>query len=149
MSDPSMDQPSTVGSSGEQAVPPSAVDERLRALLPDKKIKGWEDVSKLVEFFSIYNGHDWLFRGVTDCDDKLIPSIGPHDRKKKKGSGGVWRPIPYSRTDEEAILQMFKDQSSPYLVFTPNPEIEWLALAQHHGMPTRLLDWTEGLLVAT
>jgi len=117
--------------------------------LPDQ-ISEWADLSVLIEHFSFFASYDWLFRGVADASHTLRPKIGRKEARKLKRQPGSEKPIrvAYRHEDERAILSMFKQQARAYLDYQPTEELEWLAVAQHFGLPTRLLDWTNGLFVA-
>lgn len=115
------------------------------------RISSWSDLADLVEHFSYFNGPDWLFRGVTEAKHGLVPKIGREKTRKLKpvsGSNTDRVRIPYRTEDERAVLAMFRQQARAHLQSPPQSEFEWLAIAQHFGLPTRLLDWTNSLLVA-
>ena len=44
--------------------------------------------------------------------------------------------------NERALLTAFKKEAPRCLQIVPETDIEWLVVAQHHGLHTRLLDWS-------
>ena len=44
--------------------------------------------------------------------------------------------------NEREMFRLFKKEAAPCLKVSPENDWEWLAVAQHHGLLTRLLDWT-------
>lgn len=81
------------------------------------------------------NKADFLFRGQ-GCDMHLLPHIARPNITHGE------------ETFEKLVLEEFKRTSVPYVQILPSSDWDWLALAQHHGLPTRLLDWTYSALTA-
>jgi hypothetical protein len=79
------------------------------------------------------NESDFLFRGQP-TDEPLVPRIA---RLKSKGK---------LVKVEKLMMADFERQHVPYTEFEAQGAWDLLALAQHHGLPTRLLDWTYSAL---
>ncbi|RZP63455.1 FRG domain-containing protein [Vibrio vulnificus] len=104
------------------------------------KTKKCETVDQVFSMFtSIVPENQSIFRGVINSDYSLIPSVG---RLPKLGDELE------ELEREHMLLKQFKLKSSLKIQCEPKNDWEWLSLAQHYGLPTRLLDWSTNPLIA-
>lgn len=82
-----------------------------------------------------------IHRGVSDSRYQLIPSLGRIETLRQL-------PEESQREQELALLESFRKLALPYFESPPVGQWELLAHAQHHGLPTRILDWSMNPLMA-
>jgi hypothetical protein len=112
----------------------------------------WTEPEPAVSLDSIRNwlselNGSWSFRGQRESTWTLQTSL---DREITVFHNSGHYPLPDRQEEENELLFRFQQQVHNYVRHLPSTDdrASWLALMQHYGVPTRLLDWTQSPYVA-
>jgi hypothetical protein len=114
---------------------------RKKPLYDEIRIESWKDFVEIVLSPRYLN---WGFRGHSDANWSLQTTLA-----RRFWNAGITDPEAWYE-QESRILRIFKRKAHLFLDHIPddNDAFHWLALMQHHGAPTRLLDFTWSPYVA-
>ncbi|WP_175534619.1 FRG domain-containing protein [Thiocapsa roseopersicina] len=100
--------------------------------------ESWEQAKNFASRYS-----EWIFRGQSKASYGLETSI----ERAARIHGVCFERI---EEYEKSILKTFQRQAHHFLSMPPhdNEVLEWLSIIQHHGGPTRLLDFTYSFYIA-
>lgn len=105
-----------------------------------REITSWRELHEVVDGPEYRN---WAFRGHSDAEWPLYSSLSRYLKQY-----GIHRKA--WADQEERIGRIFRRKAHLFLEHVPDEKdaFQWLALMQHHGAPTRLLDFTWSPFVA-
>jgi hypothetical protein len=112
--------------------PPITVATQARPI----PINSWDELRVALDVYTAQS-LAWAFRGLSSDQWLLRTSLERLDA------------VPVYEA-ERYLVSTFQRRAHHYISDPPqiDDELEWLALMQHHGAPTRLLDWTKSPYVA-
>jgi hypothetical protein len=121
-------------------VPKAPLEKAQGSRIRRHPIATWSEFVTIIQSWSGFRS--WAFRGQGDAKWPLLSSLSRHIAVSKVC------PDAWPR-QEQRIRRIFERKSHLHLPDPPaDDELEWIALMQHHGSPTRLLDFTWSPYVA-
>jgi FRG domain len=119
---------------------PPTIRRAGRSRVRRSRITSWPQFVETVQSWSGFR--NWAFRGQADARWPLQSALTRLVRARPLAAEAWPR-------QEDRIRRIFQRKSHLYLRDTPGDDLlEWLALMQDHGAPTRLLDFTWSPYVA-
>ncbi|MCB1190230.1 MAG: FRG domain-containing protein [Leptospiraceae bacterium] len=103
------------------------------------RLNTWQETKQFFDNL-LTDNQKWVFRGHYKASWKLQPSLERIVSRQ-----------PLVIETEAKIITEFQRRAHQYLQSSeiPSSLLEWISLMQHHGAPTRLLDWTRSPYVAS
>lgn len=99
--------------------------------MKEYKVKNFAELHEILSCYRKDNR--WQFRGHGNVDWEITPKVGRAE---------------FAESKDERFFRAWKRRAIEFISVPFEDDWSWLSIAQHHGLATRLLDWTFNPLAA-